>query len=235
METSAEATKRSSTETPVETSAEATTTSSSETPAEATTTSSETPAEATKTSSSETPVETPEGASEETLAETPPHPPMEGEGDAHANPEDIAAANQDAQTAQTPGTAEHERPPWTYADATTRYANQDPAETPSTRAADTHSIPMTDFLQMSWKGAPSPRLALTGQYAISGSTLFLFTQLIRIDDNQVISSLTEEIPLTWRLQNILGLPTPTLKAIGPPAQVTSQPDSPESALAPPNH
>ena len=79
----------------------------------------------------------------------------------------------------------------------------------------------SQFLTALGDDSDAPKLVLTGQYALSESSIFLFTQLVRVRDNRVISSVTDEIPLTWQLKRALGLPVSTIKAIGQTASVTT--------------
>lgn len=103
---------------------------------------------------------------------------------------------------------------------------------PSTIATENVEQPWTHAnaasLHVQSSGDHAPLLVLSGQYAVSGSSVLIFTQLVRVEDNRVISSVTEEVPLTWRLKKILGLATPTLKVISrstayPPIQTTESP------------
>ena len=177
------------------------------TPTEASTELSEgTPTEASAEPSTETATKTSEKVETKTPEEIPEEIPEERltpDEAIHTNPWDRSDST----------TTENQAFPWRYADAVTRHL----------KAANPwqYADAVARHLKSASNRNTAPNLILTGQYAISESSIFIFTQLVRIEDNRVISSVTEEIPLTWRLQKTLGLPTSTLKAIGHSAQATS--------------
>ena len=156
--------------------------------------------------------------------------PMESPdvADTYTNPADMAASAQQQRQKESPLEApQREALPWTQSDSASRFLRSSGSglenlggdghfkttlshsdQTERSRAG----FPLNTILP--WQQKNVPRLIVTGQYALTESSILFFTQLVRVSDNRVLSSVTEEIPLTWRLQKILGLPTSTLKAIG---------------------